>query len=143
MSPELFLQILMTYMHKPYIYGGKNPLQGLDCSGLACEVLAMCGLISTNEEMNAQQIHEHLTATPYLNKADIGAFVFYGASKTAIDHVAIFLDEDHVIEAGHGTPQTLTVADATARGARVRVRPYNYRTDLVEVVNFGLFAPKP
>lgn len=130
-----FLPLLaIQYLNIPYIFGGKNCLTGLDCSGLACELLASLGIIPRNEEMGSQVLHDFLITRSVDGEICLGSLAFYGASSSKIDHVAMFLDTHLVIEAAHGDQTTTTLAAAQARNARVRVSPYNYRKDLVAVL---------
>lgn len=124
----------LSFMFIPYKWGGKVPLSGLDCSGLVCEILQAAGVLKTNEEMNAQQLHAMLMLQANKTALGLGSLAFYGASPTQINHVAFFLNEHLVIEAGHGDSTVVTKDDAEKRGAYVRVRPYNYRGDLIAVI---------
>ncbi len=130
----ILAQIALQYIGVPYIYGGKNALQGLDCSGLVCELLHALGAIPFGFDANALGIHSHFAPLSKDGEITTGSLAFYGPDLKSIDHVAMFLDTHLIIEAGHGTPQTLTKEIATQRGAMVRVRPYNYRKDLVCVL---------
>lgn len=131
---DLFVRLALKYIGTPYIYGGKNPLQGLDCSGLVCELLTAIGLFQTGTEYNAQHIYLQVHPLSEEHVFGPGSLAFYGKSLTEIDHVAFFLNTHQVIEAGHGTSQTLTKEIAAQRGACVRVRPFDYRKDLVAIL---------
>lgn len=132
---------MLSFLNIPYIYGGKNPLSGEDCSGLVCEFLKVLGVIQTNEEFGSQQLYDKfkpMTLTGDSVVASTGSLAFYGKDESHIDHVAMFLDSNFIVEAGHGTADTLTKDIATQRGAYSRVRPYKYRSDLVTVLNIDL-----
>lgn len=134
--------LALRYVNVPYIFGGKSALVGLDCSGLVCELLQAVGVLSTNEELGSQQLYNKFKDSQ-IGVIGLGSLAFYGKSVTEIDHVAMFLDTHLIIEAGHGTSDTLTVEQAKLRDAKGRVRPFNYRKDLVAVVrplyeDFGL-----
>lgn len=140
MTSDLFQKLMLGYLNIPYIFGGKNPLIGEDCSGLVCEFLKALGVLSTNEELGSQQLHDKFKPMTVARGPSTGSLAFYGADESHIDHVAIFIDDNFVLEAGHGTADTLTKDIATQRGAFSRVRPHNYRKDLVVILNvdFGL-----
>lgn len=138
---SLLPQIALRYLNIPYIYGGKSALVGLDCSGLVCELLQALGLIGPNEDMNSQQLYDKFKGT-FDDVVGVGSLAFYGKSLPQIDHVAMFLDTHLVIEAGHGDATTTSIEAARQRDAKVRVRPFNYRKDLVAITrpdfeNFG------
>ena len=139
MKIELFQKLMLSYLNIPYIFGGKNPLVGEDCSGLVCEFLKALGVLATNDELGSQQLYnkfEPMTIPGGL--VSTGSLIFFGKDKSHIDHVAMFLDSDFIVEAGHGTADTLTKEIATQRGAFTRVRPFHYRTDLVAVLTVDL-----
>lgn len=138
MKNELFQCLMLSYLNIPYIYGGKNPLTGEDCSGLVCEFLKALGTLETNEELGSQQLHDHFAPVAHQGAASTGSLVFYGADESHIDHVAMFIDGHFIVEAGHGTSDTLTKEIAEKRGAFVRVRPYTYRKDLVTILNINV-----
>lgn len=133
-SLEFFPAYALKFLNIPYIYGGKSPLIGLDCSGIACEFMQALGVIPNNSEMGSQQIFDYLKDRSSLNEISVGSLAFYGLNTSRIDHVAIFLDTNLIIEAGHGDHTTLTLVDAQKRDAKVRVRPFNYRKDLVAIL---------
>jgi cell wall-associated NlpC family hydrolase len=134
---ELFQKLMLSYLNIPYIFGGKNPLQGEDCSGLVCEFLKALGKLKTNDELGSQALFNLYKGQGVSNR-QTGALVWYGKSVTEIDHVAMFLDGTFIVEAGHGTADTLSKEIATQRGAFTRVRPYTYRADLVEIIAIDL-----
>lgn len=141
MKTEVFQTLMLSYLNIPYIFGGKNPLVGEDCSGLVCEFLKALGVLGTNEELGSQQLYDKfkpMTSAQVREPAHTGSLVFYGKDESHIDHVAMFIDEKFIIEAGHGTSDTLTKDIAAQRGAYTRVRPYTYRTDFITILNIDL-----
>lgn len=127
-----FIQVALSYLNIPYIYGGKNPLIGLDCSGYVCEVLKAFGVLGTFDELGSQELHAKFASCEKTRA--IGALSFYGTDLAHVDHVALHIDDHFVIEAGHGTAQTTTKDIAVQRGAFVRVRPHDYRKDYLETL---------
>jgi cell wall-associated NlpC family hydrolase len=117
-----------SFLGIPYIFGGNNPIDGIDCSGLCCELLRASGQIG-KEDLSAQGIFDLINKQSQTSKIQAGAFAFYGKSITEISHVAFHINKFQVIEAGGGDHTTLTAADASKRNAFVRMRKYNYRSD--------------
>jgi len=139
MKSELFQKLMLSYLNIPYIFGGKNPLVGEDCSGLVCEFLKAIGKLKTNDEFSSQQLYNMFKPMATDSQpTNTGSLIFFGGGPTDVSHVAMFLDNNFIIEAGHGTAQTTTREVAAETGAYVRVRPYTYRADMVEILNIDL-----
>lgn len=117
---------LENCLNIPYIYGGNNPLQGLDCSGFACWVLKRFGLIGYREDLSASQLLQRFT-TP-AKRQDFGALIFFGHADK-ISHVGFSLGADRFIEAGGGDNACRTVENAAARDAMVRRNMHAFRQD--------------
>jgi cell wall-associated NlpC family hydrolase len=133
----LLLAYAESLLGTPYKWGGNNPLEGLDCSGLVNELLRSVGELGS-EDLNAQGLFDkyHQGAGEW-NRTSVGSLAFFGESVVKITHVAMVIDVSgagRIIEAGHGSSLTLTYEDAARRGAFVRVRPLNYRKDLVAII---------
>lgn len=119
-----------TFLHKPYKWGGSNPLQGLDCSGLVQQILKSVGL-APKVRYNSKQLYEFYLKDGTVGKLGPGALCFYGKDAETISHVSFMIDEYRVIEAGSGDQTTINFDEAAKRGACVRMRPYNARPDFL------------
>lgn len=139
MTKELFQQFLLTYLHKPYIWGGDDPIKGLDCSGFVQEALAPLGLDPVGDQ-TAQGLYDYFKVKgyglPQLSNfmGYTGALVFCGKSITQITHVQLCLTPTVIIEAGGGGSRTVTQQDAINQNAFIRLRPFLQRKDVVAVV---------
>lgn len=131
---EYIVAYALSFVGTPYIYGSNHPEIGLDCSGLVCEILKSGGAIGTKEDLSAQQIFDRFQHDGRWNQFGPGTLAFYGKSVTQITHVAIMIDNLRIVEAGGGDSTTVTVKDAVAKNAFVRVRPVKYRGDLVALI---------
>jgi hypothetical protein len=132
---DLVIQYAMTFINTPYVYGGNAGGLGIDCSGIACEVLKAFGVMSHKQDMSAQMLYAFLKKRSFTQS--IGALVFFGKDKKSISHVGIEIPSVAcMVEAGGGDATTDTIEEAIARGACVRIRPISYRNDLIEIVPF-------
>jgi cell wall-associated NlpC family hydrolase len=134
MTKDLMLNIALRYLNTPYRWGGDSPMEGFDCSGLVLELLKAAGVISGEVDINAQTIHAFFLKRSTQSALGFGSLCFYGKSPKDITHVAFMLDESSIIEAGGGGSATTTLEAAIKQNAYVRVRPYNNRRDLIDVL---------
>ena len=140
-TSELLVEIASKFIGINYLYGGKSPLIGMDCSGLVAECLESVGVIRflhASDYPNAQGIYNLLIKNPGVhsipNLITRGALLFFGHSKIEIDHVAIAVTPWHMIEAGGGTSATTNRIIAGEQNAYVRMRPITHRTDFVDAL---------
>lgn len=131
----VLLLYALQFVGKPYIWGGEGPA-GFDCSGFIQELLKSIGGDQPGDQ-NAQMIYDHYKYAGEFNNRALGALAFYGKSATEISHVAMFLNDWQVIEAGGGDHETTNAAQAEVDHAFIRVRPFNHRKDLI-----GVYKPK-
>lgn len=130
---DLLLKYALTFAGKPYIWGGDDPLRGLDCSGLVQEILASVGMDPSGDQ-TAQGLFDVFEKTGRMGVYGPGSLCFFGSSYRAISHVAFALDTYRMLEAGGGGSKTQTLADAVAQNAYVRVRLIKNRKDLQAVI---------
>lgn len=126
-------QYALTFLGLPYFWGGSNPLTGFDCSGLVLELFKAYGIAPFNDG-SAQDLYVYARANGMVSSIGEGALCFYGKGPLAISHVAYMVNRVQVIEAGSGDSTTTTLERAKEQGACIRLRPYNHRKDLVEVI---------
>ena len=129
------IEYAKSLLHVPYIWGGKSPLIGLDCSGFVCEVLKSVGAVGNHEELSAQGLFDRFNGKGINYMVHLA---FFGKDLKSIDHVGILdiannqIDSrTSLIEAAGGDHTTITREIAEKIDARVKVRPVGYRKDLV------------
>lgn len=138
MDLDILNQYALKFVGIPYMFGGKNPMEGLDCSGLVSEILKAGGILRYDAELSSQDLFDFFIANP--NKGSkclapqVGAIAFFGGSTDHIGHVAYCLNATLMIEAGGGRPNTLTIQDAINAKAFVKLRRVSYRLDQVAIV---------
>lgn len=114
----------------PYIWGGKCPVGGLDCSGFVDMLLDMAG-ISPAKVINAQGIHDWLVGINAPQSGGKYALAFFGTGPQHITHITLILSPYLMIEAGGGDQTCVDRAAANAKNAFVKVSKIDHRRDLV------------
>jgi len=134
----LSLALVLTYAESllgtPYKWGGSNPMEGFDCSGLVVELMKSAGELRWNDNLTAQQLYDHFADKGSHGLRQPGTLAFYGRSVTEITHVGFMVSHYQMIDAGGGDRLTLTVEDAIAKNAFVRMRHVDFRRDLVGTI---------
>lgn len=131
---NILLSSLINFVGLPYIYGGKHPALGFDCSGLVQWAFKLFDL-GPKEISNAQELFNYFLPESASDVPGLGAVVFYGKDAQSIEHVSFMVGHDFVLEAGGGDHTTLTKELAIAQGAAVRIRPLLHRKDIIAIIN--------
>ena len=124
---EVLKQYALSFLGVPYRFGGRNRLEGLDCSQFVIEQLVALGGLPHGFDSTAQSLYTRFKDREC--PPEIGALAFYGADRKTITHVALCLNANQMIEAGGGTSSTVSREQAIERNAMVRIRPIRYRKD--------------
>lgn len=123
----------MSFIGTSYKWGGAHPADGLDCSGFSQIIRAAFG-VDIKGDQNAQNFYDLDVATGLVIPPRIGAFCYYGMSNKQIIHIAPMINSYLIVEAGGGGSKTTDSAAAIRDEAFIRIRPYNYRKDLISVM---------
>jgi cell wall-associated NlpC family hydrolase len=129
---KLLVEYAMSFVGQPYRWGGDDPIEGFDCSGLVQEILASVGADPAGDQ-TAQTLFEHFRRQGRISPSAPGAIVFYGKNRDLVTHVAFCIDRYRVVEAGGGGAKIKTRSDAAEANAFVRVRPFDHRPDIVAI----------
>ena len=121
--------VAKSYIGTPYIWGGDDPIAGVDCSGLVINILQSVGRLPYRGDWTAEQLSKMFVEASTPNH---GVLAFFG-SIAKITHVGFCLDKYKMIEAGGGGRDNISKEAAIAKNAYVRVRPIDARTDLVKL----------
>ena len=137
MTPGLLRDYALKFVGQPYKWGGDDPIEGYDCSGLVIELLTATGVFPYGYDATSRQIMIDLIAkgAQKVNTPHFGSICFYGKNPDAITHVSFAMDKDTVIEAGGGGSANTTKEVAAKTNAFVRLRPITFRKDLLVVCN--------
>lgn len=138
---EIMLIVAMQVLNKgvPYRWGGECLLQGMDCSGMVQYCLRAIGKDPKGDQ-SSQGLYDHFAEKALASSKVVrrGDLLFFGKSEDQISHVAIAIDQRHMIEMGGGNAQTVTYEDAIRDNAHARIMPIARRNDFI-----GSFDPCP
>lgn len=136
MSKQAVLNYVYSFLGTPYRWGGDDPMTGIDCSGLTLEVLKSAGLYKGAFDTTAQGLYSDLKSkgAEVTKSPDELCLAFYGKSEKEISHVGVCVSKTHIIEAGGGGSKVVDRQSAADANAYVRVRPIDYRSDIVCVL---------
>ena len=126
---EAAVDYLASKVGTPYIWGGKDPKKGLDCSGAVTCAYENSGFArpGARYKYGSADLHKKLEPTTSPKKGDL---VFYGKNGK-VNHVMMVVGDGRVIGATGGGSSTKTPDDAMKIGACVKYKPMDYRKDLI------------
>jgi len=129
------IEYAMTFLGTPYVWGGNEPHTGWDCSGFVNEVLRAYKIID-KQDYSSQMLYEKISNFDGA-KSQIkeGSVLFFGKSLDKISHVGIAINDWQYIESGGGDSRSVN------KGF-VRIRPINYRRDLLTSTYIKPKSPK-
>lgn len=117
---------IQKFIGKPYIYGGQGP-DGFCCSGIIVATLRGVGKLKTKEDLSAAALYERFHEAREQTIPYGGCLIFWFDRKGDVEHVAMLIDNQFIVEAGAGDRETLTAKDAARDDAMVRMRELDYR----------------
>jgi cell wall-associated NlpC family hydrolase len=133
---DLFFNYALSFLGLPYKWGGNTRFEGMDCSGLVCELFTAFGI--TKGDNNAQGLLKSIESRKWADsflrsphKHHPGSILFFGRDFDQISHVAITMTESQMIEAGGGDSTTIDLTTAKNQNACVRIRPITFRRDFI------------
>lgn len=99
------------FIGNPYVWGGTSLTKGADCSGFVLSVFKKYGVSLPHYSGSQAKCGTSISAADLLP----GDLIFYGSSKSNIDHVAIYIGGGQVVHAS--SPKT-----------GIKINNYKYRT---------------
>lgn len=133
---ELALNRASDLMDLPYRWGGNDPMEGFDCSGLIIEILQSVGLFPRDKDTTA---HGLSLLYPETDILEPGVLVFYDWNgDNRMDHVEMIVSIDsdgglYTIGASDGGEKTVNLINAQIHNAYVKIRPL--RDGYIKAVN--------
>lgn len=123
----------MSFIGTPYIWGGSDPINGFDCSGFVQELLASIGFDPKGDQ-TAQGLYEAFKNSAFKDVHGPGALAFYGKDLQNITHVTMMINSWQCVGANGGGSKTTSRETAAAADAFIKVRPVDYRSDLLIIL---------
>lgn len=124
------LSVWESFLNVPYRWGGDDPLDGVDCSGLVLEGLKAVGLVPRELDVSAddllQKTFAAVTRVTDERQLRAGMLVFWAKPGQPMHHVEIvwaaFSDRTLTIGASGGGSKTVDRAAAVQMNAYVKIR---------------------
>jgi len=130
MTPrDLAVKVAWSFLGRPYIWGGDDPVAGFDCSGFVIEILKSAGVLPRKGDWTADQLYEMFKRQgKYIMKPSTGALAFWinFPNTSRIRHVEFCLSYDFSIGASGGGSKIKTELDAIRENAYIKIRPLNF-----------------
>ena len=123
------LKVAWSFLGKPYIWGGDDPMRGFDCSGFVIEVLKSVGVLPRKGDWTAHDLWMKF-GNGKLQRAIPGDLVFWQNRLGHVIHVELCVSDGLSIGAAGGGSAILTIRDAIEKNAFIKVRPYNSRPNI-------------
>ena len=96
---EIATKVAWSFLGKPYIWGGDDPMAGFDCCGLQVEILKSVGKLPRSGDWTAQQLMLMFgLVIPRQDNPKEGMLVFWHSSKNTnkIIHVEYCLNKINI-----------------------------------------------
>jgi len=120
---------LQQFIGLLYKWGGNDPMEGFDCSGLIHEVLQAVGLEQRGFDCTADDLYRRFKPKT-IDKGYAGCLVFWHVlshGREKVIHVEMMIDDKFCIGASGGGSKTHAVEDAMRDNAFIKMNPINYR----------------
>jgi hypothetical protein len=127
---DVAIEVWKSYLNVPYLWGGDDPLAGVDCSGLVLEGLKATGIVPRELDVSADTLFrstfKDLPRETIERLLRRGMLVFWALPNQPIHHVEIvyaaFNDRVLTIGASGGGSRTVDRASAIKQNAYVKIR---------------------
>lgn len=133
-SADVLYDYAMSHLGIPYKWGGRNRLDGLDCSQFCIELLISAGILKHGYDTTAQGLYNYFMRNGQENICEFGSLAFFGTNPGSIIHIGFCLTPDLMIEAGGGNHTVTNPKAAIDRAAFIKIRPIKYRSDLYDTI---------
>lgn len=136
-------QGLVSYLQRfiglPYRWGGDDPMEGFDCSGLVMEGLKRLGVAGSKDDLTADGLYKKFSNTkrPSGEAPALGSLLFWFDAQGRAYHVAVAVGDGSYLAAEAGTSQTTSADIAARQNAFVCERALSNRPGYIVCDIFG------
>ena len=134
---HVLVEKMKSLLGIPYIWGGKSPENGLDCSGAITYTMAQLNLVpkSFPGSTNSQTLYK-MSKPIAAAEVKAGDLAFYGSTGLfglfpSVSHVMMATGDGKLIGSSGGGPSTTSLEIAKQQNAKVKILPSTYRAGLV------------
>ena len=136
---QIATKIAWSYLGRPYIWGGDDPIKGFDCSGFVIEILKSVGKLprDNNWDTTAKglyKIFKKIEEVPPEEDpwVEEGMLVFWHSKndRRNIIHVEYCINHELSIGASGGGSKTKTIENAISSNAFIKIRPFESRPNI-------------
>jgi len=117
---DLAIKIAWKMWGQPYIWGGDDPVQGFDCSGMVIEILKSVNILPRNGDWTANSLYKRFNNC-IVAIEEPGCLVFWGDPRKT--HIEFVIEKGFTIGSSGGGSRTLSRKDAVRQNAYVKIRP--------------------
>ena len=121
---DIVLNLAMKWVGKPYTWGGDDPMESFDCSGLMIELLKSVGKLPRKGDWTADGLMNY--GWPSVFEHSPGVLVFWGSAEKATHVEMVFAVNDRsilTVGASGGGRNVKTLKDAIKANAYIKIRP--------------------
>jgi cell wall-associated NlpC family hydrolase len=127
-------EYVWSFLGLPYRWGGDDPIQGFDCSGLVIEVLQSVGILPHGFDTTAEGLYQRFKVNT-VAKGYAGCIVLWFNASGLATHVEFMADDYHTVGASGGGSATTSTQAAIEQNAFVKMRPLDYRGSNYKIVD--------
>tara|TARA_R110002012_G_scaffold321749_1_gene551182 strand:+ start:1594 stop:2031 length:438 start_codon:yes stop_codon:yes gene_type:complete len=137
-NKDVLISVIESMLNTPYKWGGDNPINGYDCSGLVQDTLCAVGLDPIGDQTANGLMNYYLKNGVEITEPEFGSVLFFGKKPDRATHISIGLNQRSMFEAGGGGRLTNTLEDAISRNAFCRIRAIKRRVDLIKIIKLDI-----